>query len=76
MNRRVLGVVLLYVFVLCARHAWAQKYRVDDPVPPDAKGLVLSMSGEVRTIPGSRVTAYRARGASGGGAFGPRREDH
>jgi outer membrane protein OmpA-like peptidoglycan-associated protein len=52
MTRRVLGVVLLFVFVPCANHAWAQKYRIDDPVPPDAKGLVLSMSGEVRTIQG------------------------
>lgn len=52
MNRRVLGVVLFCVFLACANRVWAQKYRIDDPVPPDAKGLVLSMSGEVRTIQG------------------------
>jgi outer membrane protein OmpA-like peptidoglycan-associated protein len=52
MNRRVLGVLLLYVFVARTDHVWAQKYRIDDPAPPDAKGLVLSMSGEVRTIQG------------------------
>ena len=52
MNRRVLGVFLLAVFVAPAERVWAQKYRIDDPVPPDAKGLVLSMSGEVRTIQG------------------------
>jgi outer membrane protein OmpA-like peptidoglycan-associated protein len=52
MKRRVLGVLLLYIFVARADYVWAQKYRIDDPVPPDAKGLVLSMSGEVRTLQG------------------------
>src|SRR5207245_2283522 len=52
MNRRVLGVLLIAVLVARAERAAAQKYQIDDPVPPDAKGLVLSMSGEVRTIQG------------------------
>jgi outer membrane protein OmpA-like peptidoglycan-associated protein len=52
MIRRLLGVLLIAVFVARAERVWAQKYRIDDPVPPDAKALVLSMSGEVRTIQG------------------------
>jgi outer membrane protein OmpA-like peptidoglycan-associated protein len=52
MNRRALGGFLLAVLVGRADRVCAQKYRIDDPAPPDAKGLVLSMSGEVRTIQG------------------------
>jgi outer membrane protein OmpA-like peptidoglycan-associated protein len=52
MNRRVIGVFLLAVLIAGTEGLSAQKYRIDDPVPPDAKGLVLSMSGEVRPIEG------------------------
>jgi outer membrane protein OmpA-like peptidoglycan-associated protein len=61
MNRHVLGVCLFAVFVARAERVSAQKYRADDPVPSDAKGAVLSMSGQVWTIQGltSQVAGQR-----------------
>jgi outer membrane protein OmpA-like peptidoglycan-associated protein len=38
--------------VLAAPPALAQKYNLEDPVPPDAKGLVLPLSAQVLEIKG------------------------
>jgi len=41
------GAIALAAPALCA-----QQYKIDDPIPPGAKGAVLTISGEVRPIEG------------------------
>jgi outer membrane protein OmpA-like peptidoglycan-associated protein len=53
MPRRVaLLCVLSLAGVLVPRTVGAQQHHIEDPVPPNARGAVLPIAGEVRTIQG------------------------
>ena len=52
MNALVRLVVPLAALCALAAPALAQKYSLEDPIPPDAKGIVLPISGQVLEIKG------------------------
>src|SRR5215204_4643873 len=52
MRRAGSGIVLLSIFTLWCQPAASQRYEEDAPIPPDAKGEVLSLTGDVQPLKG------------------------
>ncbi len=52
MKQRCLALFVVFGALLYNGHLLAQKYKVDDPIPPGAKGDIRTISGEVRAIQG------------------------